>query len=261
MTNQTKLLLSLLFVCLITSCKKDEVTLSNAYSNNEFQILSSILNIPIEPFSYAIGNEFEGPSIDHKGTMGRVLFYDKQLSIDGSVSCESCHKQQFAFADNTSFSQGAFGNKTKRNSLALGALNNFGAHYSKSINGNSTNALFWDERAESVHDQLRQTIANPNEMGNDLQTIVSYLNGQEHYKILNKKAFNSETIDEDHVLEAIETFINSIHVDQAQIEGQVLGNLNYITGDSIVGTPENIKGIELFRKNCSSCHASILGAS
>src|SRR6478735_2077118 len=41
-----------------------------------------------------------------QATLGRVLFYERQLSINNSVSCGSCHKQAFAFADNAAGSAG-----------------------------------------------------------------------------------------------------------------------------------------------------------
>ena len=43
---------------------------------------------------------------DKKATLGRVLFYDKNLSIDNSISCGSCHKQEFAFSDTALASRG-----------------------------------------------------------------------------------------------------------------------------------------------------------
>lgn len=47
-----------------------------------------------------------------KATLGRVLFYDKNLSIDNSISCASCHKQEFAFGDTALVSKGVSGGVT-----------------------------------------------------------------------------------------------------------------------------------------------------
>ncbi|MCR9288077.1 MAG: cytochrome-c peroxidase [Bacteroidetes bacterium] len=43
---------------------------------------------------------------NHEATLGRVLFVDKILSADNSLSCASCHKQEFAFAENVALSEG-----------------------------------------------------------------------------------------------------------------------------------------------------------
>ena len=51
--------------------------------------------------------------------LGKRLFYDPILSKDGTISCESCHKQEFAFADNTAISAGVEGRFGFRNSMSL----------------------------------------------------------------------------------------------------------------------------------------------
>src|SRR5688500_701491 len=71
------------------------------------------LDLPATPYTYVDGGNNNVP------TLGRVLFYDRQLSINNSISCASCHKQALAFADNVAFSKG-FGNKlTTRNSMPI----------------------------------------------------------------------------------------------------------------------------------------------
>jgi cytochrome c peroxidase len=57
--------------------------------------------------------------IDKQATLGRILFYDKNLSIDNSISCASCHKQTFAFGDTAVQSAGVSNGKTIRHSMRL----------------------------------------------------------------------------------------------------------------------------------------------
>src|SRR4029077_8099701 len=54
---------------------------------------------------------------DQKATLGRVLFYDKNLSMTGTVACGSCHKQNLGFSDNTALSDGFKDLVTLRNSM------------------------------------------------------------------------------------------------------------------------------------------------
>ena len=91
---------------------------------------------------------------DKKATLGRVLFYDKNLSIDNSISCGSCHKQEFAFSDTALASRGVAGGFTGRHSMRL-------------INGRfATEAkFFWDERAPSLEFQTTQPVQDHAEMG------------------------------------------------------------------------------------------------
>jgi len=56
---------------------------------------------------------------DASVALGRVLFYDKRLSLNNTVACASCHKQNLAFADNVAFSSGFGGKVTLRNSMAI----------------------------------------------------------------------------------------------------------------------------------------------
>jgi cytochrome c peroxidase len=51
--------------------------------------------------------------------LGRMLFYDPILSKDSTVSCASCHKQQFAFADSLSVSPGVAERKGIQNAPSL----------------------------------------------------------------------------------------------------------------------------------------------
>lgn len=91
---------------------------------------------------------------DAKATLGRVLFYDKNLSVTNTISCASCHKQGFAFSDTALLSAGVLGGFTERHSMRL--INSRFAEESK---------FFWDERASSLENQTTQPIASHVEMG------------------------------------------------------------------------------------------------
>ena len=67
--------------------------------------------VPLEPE----GN----PTTAAKVELGRYLFFDKRLSLDGTMSCESCHMQAMAFTDGRAVSRGVTGEVTPRNSMSL----------------------------------------------------------------------------------------------------------------------------------------------
>ena len=54
--------------------------------------------------------------------LGRILFYEKKLSHDNTISCSNCHQQRFAFSDGMAFGNGVRGAKTKRSSMSLANL-------------------------------------------------------------------------------------------------------------------------------------------
>ena len=121
--------------------------------------------------------------IDNKtATLGRVLFYDKNLSDNNTVSCASCHQQAFAFSDPLVTSVGLNGENTGRHSMRL-----INARYAQEAK------FFWDERATSLENQTTQPIANHDEMGFSGQTgraniaaLLTKLQGIDYYKELFK---------------------------------------------------------------------------
>ena len=82
------------------------------FSCNKYEPVCDCVNVPDPtPISLSYPNNF--PSIDipdwnpltEEGVnLGRHLFYDPILSSDNTISCASCHKQEYAFSDNIPFS-------------------------------------------------------------------------------------------------------------------------------------------------------------
>ena len=95
-------------------------------------------NQPIPGYIQKDNTPFNNTLTDEGATLGRVLFYDKQLSVDNTVSCASCHQQQFAFGDTAVVSQGVNGT-TGRHSVRL-----VNARFGDEVR------FFWDERAASL---------------------------------------------------------------------------------------------------------------
>lgn len=141
-----------------------------------------------------------------KATVGRVLFYDNNLSIDNSLNCGSCHKQSFAFSDTALASRGVAGGLTGRHSMRL--INSRFAVETK---------FFWDERALTLEAQTTQPIKDHAEMGFSGQNgrpafsnLLSKLQAIGYYKELFTMAYGSETITEARIQECLAQFIRSI---------------------------------------------------
>ena len=83
--------------------------------------------------TYITKNNSQGNLITDKGaTLGRVLFYDKKLSSNNTISCSNCHIQANAFGDVALASQGVNGT-TGRHSMRLINVRfaNEGVYYDK----------------------------------------------------------------------------------------------------------------------------------
>lgn len=217
------------------------------------------LNLPRQPFRYrdvelpahvrAIAARFdntpkENPISDHGATLGRVLFYDKTLSANGTVSCASCHRQPLAFTDGSRFSVGFDGRKVRRNSMSLVNVR----YYRRG-------QMFWDERAESLEAQVLMPIENEVEMGHRLPALIEQLQKDPLYPPLFENAFGSETVTQSRVARALAQFVRSIasfhsKFDEGRAQvGNVLDAFPNFTAE------ENYGKLQFFgRAKCASCH-------
>ena len=250
----------LLAALVVTSCTKDIVVGHSvtfvSYTDEEYDELTEVLDLP----RYFDEYQAQRPrAAATKATLGRVLFYDANLSEDGTVSCASCHKQAYAFADNVALSKGIYGRQTDRNSLALGVFSSFAEHYGS--NGHpGESALFWDTRAADVHSQIVETMANEKEMGMRMDEVIDRLQGERHYEILFDKAFGTTKVEKDHVLIALENFMQAMSTTNSKFDRAREGLLGANTGISQqVFNETEFKGFALFKTNCESCHASSVG--
>ncbi len=142
---------------------------------------------------------------DAGATLGRVIFYDKRISVDNTVACASCHQQEFAFADTAVASVGVNGS-TGRHSMRL-----INARFS------DEERFFWDERAVSLEDQTTRPIQDHAEMGfsgeNGDPAIDSLFNKMaelEYYQSLFHFVYGDSQITEARMQQVISQFIRSI---------------------------------------------------
>lgn len=171
-------------------------------------------------------------------TLGRVLFYDKKLSLNNSVSCATCHHQNKAFTDGEAFSKGFEGLTTERSSMAI-------------LNPVTQNNLFWDSRSKSIHDLSLRPVINHIEMGmENLDYLEKKLAKEYYYPELFKKAFGSEEINSERISDALSQFIASITSADSKFD-------KVMRKESEFSQLEKV-GMQIFFSNkaqCSSCHA------
>jgi cytochrome c peroxidase len=191
---------------------------------------------------------------DLGATLGRVLFYDKRLSINNTISCSSCHNQQDAFGDTSTASLGVAGT-TGRHSMRL-----INARFS------TEQKFFWDERAASAEDQATQPIQDHIEMGFSgtlgdpaFPDLVVKLSAIEEYRVLFQGVFGDAGITEERVGKAIAQFVRSLQSFDSKYDagrairndGQPFPNFTASenAGKQIFLTPPNAGGA-----GCAGCH-------
>jgi cytochrome c peroxidase len=156
---------------------------------------------------YILKNNLGNNAItDKTATLGRVLFYDKNLSINNTISCASCHKQNFAFGDTAVVSAGVEGGLTIRHSMRL--INTRFANEAK---------FFWNERAANLNMQTTMPIVDHLEMGfsgengrGNINTLIGKLSTINYYKELFKFTFGDSVVTENRIQNALTSFVSSI---------------------------------------------------
>lgn len=171
-------------------------------------------------------------------TLGRVLFYDKKLSLNNTVSCGTCHHQEKAFADGLKVSKGFEGRTTTRNSMSI-------------VNPIVQNNLFWDSRSQSIHDLSLQPVRDHIEMGmENMDRLVAKLKETEYYAPLFEKVYGNAEVTPEKISKALSQFVSSITSNRSRFDEGLTNNFsNYSELEKL--------GHNLFhsdRIQCSSCH-------
>ena len=255
----------------LAACTKDTQEIKVVhYEDEAFATISETLDLPAEPYDYSLalplhlsGGAPPTSVSDDVATLGRVLFYDTELSRNRSVSCASCHHQDRGFADDRALSEGFDGEETRRNSLALGATVSFRDTYgggSSAFIGGGGALFFWDERAHSIAEQSALTIADDIEMGMDMQELTHRLEGTDYYPYLFRKAFGSEFIEPDRITQALEVFLNSVGAFNTKFDSGMGQTNNQHVDFPNFSARENM-GKMLYLNNCASCHGERLAST
>ncbi|MEM6643113.1 MAG: cytochrome c peroxidase [Bacteroidota bacterium] len=223
------------------------------------------LNLPINPFNYAeldLPSHFfatdvvmadntpaSNPVTNVGATLGRVLFYDKNLSLNRTIACSSCHTQSSGFTDNSALSRGFEGQLTGRNSMNLA-----NAKYYR------TGHFFWDERAATLEEQVLMPIQDQVEMGMDLDSLEQRLQEVSYYPTLFAETFGDSAITSEGISFALAQFVRSMVSYQSPYDvalAQNGGNAN--TDFQTFSVLENTgKNLFFGRGACDRCHSTAL---
>ncbi|QLG89404.1 cytochrome-c peroxidase [Chitinibacter bivalviorum] len=201
---------------------------------------------------------------DAIATLGRVLFYDKNLSINNTTACASCHQASHGFSDPARFSVGFSGTAfTSAHSMRLGNIRFY-----------RPGSMFWDKRAASVELQASQPIQNAVEMGFDvahggMSALLSKAQALGYYPELFKLAYGDIAVTEPRIQTALAQFERAMVASNSRWDAGYALNYNPSLPDQGLGAPiasftaaEN-RGRDLFMRGrgganpgagCAACH-------
>ncbi len=259
------IVIALFAVTIFIACKKSSDDTGTGTTTPD--PVAAVLNLPSTPFNYAnpalpgylttpvIQGQINTPGTnvitDNGATLGRVLFYDKNLSVNNTIACASCHKQANAFSDPLAKSIGFNGGTTGRNSMPLTDAKYY-------PNGR----FFWDQRAVTLEDQVLMPVQDLVEMGMTLPALETKLKGLAYYAPLFQKAFGDNTITSDRISKALSQFVRSIVSFQSKYDA---GRGAFPPGPLPPGanfanfTPQENQGMNIFlgpQGGCVPCHGT-----
>lgn len=223
-----KLILSgVMLVVVIAACKHEQT--NPGPKPYQLDIPSGLPEMPIPA---------DNPLTEEGVALGRRLFYDPILSGNQTMSCASCHKQEFAFTDGgKALSTGIDGLEGTRNTMPV-----FNLGYQRNF--------FWDGGAADLESQSIAPIQNPVEMHAALPEVIARLNAHAEYPGLFEKAFGTKVITTPMLMKAIAQFERTI----------VSGNSKwdkYLRGEATLSAAEE-RGRIVFETeatgDCVHCH-------
>lgn len=183
------------------------------------------------------------PQSPEKIALGRMLFEDKQLSADSTVSCATCHKPDAAFADGRALARGFNGQTGTRNTPSL-------------LNVAFFSSLFWDGRRPSLEAQALDPFVNPREHGlPDRDALIGKIRDRADYRAAFQAAFGivPDQIAPKHVAAAIAVFERTLFAGDSAFDRYEYG------GEQTALTPAARRGLELFRGRAQCVHCHTIG--
>ncbi|MDN3642643.1 cytochrome c peroxidase [Lutimonas halocynthiae] len=209
-------------------------------AKNLYQQYESLQDVGVGGLKTALPEVRDGFS-PQQIDLGRYLFFDPVLSVNGKVSCATCHQPEKGFSDGKAVSKGVNGTALTRSSPSLWNV----AYLQK---------FFWDARATSLEAQLQDPLFSADEMGNTPENLKQTMNSIPLYRRLFKDAFPNknqndsiEVYDIYTALAAFETSLISLNSKYDQYAHGFKGALN----------EREIEGLNIFRSfvaRCAECH-------
>lgn len=228
------MLLSLVMLTFVFSCKKDVVIPDSSATNTDISF-----NIPQGwPAPYY---NYKNNQLTNAGfALGRKLFYDVRLSKDNTVSCGTCHQSFAAFANaDHALSHGINEKLGTRNSPAL-------------FNLNWHTSFMWDGGVNHIEVQPLAPITNPIEMDETMNGVLAKLQDDAAYKRMFNDAFGSTEVTTERMFKSMAQFMGTMVSSNSKYD-KYARKENGVTLSS-----SELSGLALFESKCASCHTAPL---
>jgi cytochrome c peroxidase len=214
-------------------------------------VLNSCRKTPLSsyrptPINFTIPNGFPNPVYNFQNNplteesflLGRKLFYDGRLSLDGHFPCSSCHQQVAAFTTyEHDRSHGYNHSHTLRNAPGLANL----AWYP---------VYKWDGSASTIEAISLAHITAPDEMAETMNGIIAKLKNDTAYQPLFQAAYGSPQVTQDGILKALSQFVVNLVSANSKYDKVKRGEASF--------TAQEQNGYTVFQNKCNTCHTEPL---
>ena len=188
----------------------------------------------------------DNPITADQVALGRRLYYDGNLSVDGTIACASCHKPDAGFADPDPFSAGVGGQRGGRQAPTV-------------LNAAYFGAQFWDGRSPSLENQAEGPVQADVEMANTLEGVEQYLSREDSYVEQFEKVYGPGPITYEKVEKAIANFERTVIAGNSPFDRWFYGKDEEAVDDAVK------RGYEIFKDpkkgNCEVCHSMQEGSA
>ncbi|MDR7131442.1 cytochrome c peroxidase [Algoriphagus sp. 4150] len=182
----------------------------------------------------------DNPLTEEGVLLGKRLFFDKEISSNGKVSCASCHNPHLAFSDGVALGrEGVSGNPLERHSPALFNLAWMG------------NGLFWDGGSKNLESQALGPLTHADEMGMDLSELEHRLRQDPTYPHLFEDAFDNG-VSAGNVAKALAQFQRTLVSAKSRYDQSLRASSGVSLSES------ELRGLGLVRQHCGACHSGEL---
>lgn len=203
-----------------------------------FSILAAE-SLPFSPLPKKAPAPKDNPTTEAKVNLGRQLYFDPRVSIDGTVSCNSCHNVMSGGTDNRRVSVGVGGQKGGRNSPTV-------------FNAAFLSVQFWDGRAKTLEEQAAGPMINAVEMGAaNHDIVVGRIQDIPGYVTQFTKVFGKDQVNIDTATKAIAAYERTLITPNAPFDKYLRGNKKALDANAQ-------RGLKLVNElGCVACHNGV----
>jgi cytochrome c peroxidase len=219
----TKSVLGLVALLMFSACRRDKE------DNEEEPFSATPYELVIPPLFPPMDIPADNPLTVEGVALGRYLFWEKKLSGDNTQSCGTCHLPEHGFSDPNQFSTGITGAIGNRQSMAL---INLGWAYN----------YFWDGRALTLEDQVKEPVINPIEMNETWENALNELRADPLYPPLYKAAYGTEEITLDRTAKAMASFLRTMISADSKFDRERAGTYTFTAIEELGFNKFNTEG-------------------